>query len=307
MSIQNKILEALRAGVPQQEVQSTLRNNAMKARDARVRGALMSAGQEAAGIAAKNQAGLITQAGINNQSFTPQAGAQAALGRGAQQVGEAEATYQGDLSQIQRDEEARADRLERERYERQLEADKIQAGKDKAEAAALKDKTDLANVQRKQMGLAEEAILELGKGAGAVLNFAVSREVIKVIRASAIAIPRISGLTTFDTHGYIEETKPEVINEWFQTTPEGQAQLNAFSRMKNAVYQMYVEARKQLQGQGQITEKESGLIYETVASLTHNSDAVAASLQRMINVLSKELGVEPKQVPYESVPAFGGN
>ena len=104
MSIQSKVQEALSAGVPQRDLTRILRNNAMKARDANIRGALMAAGQTAAGIASKNQAGLITQAGLGNQSFTPATGAQAALGKGAQQVGQAEAQYQGDLANIARQE-----------------------------------------------------------------------------------------------------------------------------------------------------------------------------------------------------------
>lgn len=302
--LQVKIQEARAKGVPESDINRVLQNNAMKARDAKVRGAFMQAGLKGIGTVQSNLAQGIGQAGLNNASFSPTQSALGGLGDAAAARGQADAELAGEQSRIARDDLARTDRLTREGEARQLERDKLQADKDKEQAAELKDKNDLIKVQQKQMALAEEAILELGKGAGEVLNFAVSREVIKVIRASAIAIPRLSGLTTFDTHGYIEETKPEVINEWFQGN--NQQALNAFSRMKNAVYQMYVEARKQLQGQGQITEKESGLIYETVASLTHNSDAVAASLQRMINVLSKELGIAPKQVPYSPVPPFSG-
>ena len=78
------------------------REQAMRAKFAAQSGALQRGGLEAQGIAAQNQAGLITQAGLGNQAFTPQAGATAAIGQGIQGAQEAEAQYQGDLANIER-------------------------------------------------------------------------------------------------------------------------------------------------------------------------------------------------------------
>ena len=50
----------------------------MKARNAQTRSALLGAGLEGLGRAQQNQAGLITQAGLGQQAFTPGSGAGAA-------------------------------------------------------------------------------------------------------------------------------------------------------------------------------------------------------------------------------------
>ena len=100
------------------------RQAALKAMQARQQGSLLAGGAEDSGIAAANQAGLITQAGGGlGRSFTPQAGSLAATGRGVQGAREAAAQYQDRLGSIASAEsnQARADaqRLDDRQYKEQ--------------------------------------------------------------------------------------------------------------------------------------------------------------------------------------------
>ena len=76
------------------------REAAQRAKFARQSGALQAGGLRGAGIAQQNQAGLITQAGLGNRAFTPQAGATTAVGQGIQGAQQAEAQYQNELGRI---------------------------------------------------------------------------------------------------------------------------------------------------------------------------------------------------------------
>ena len=292
-----------------------LRNRALQARDARVRGALLQGGLGTQGRAHANQAGLITQAGGGlGRSFTPGGDTLDPLGEGLQGRAEAEAQYQDELGSISQAEfdRAEAERIRQEDITREdayreeqfaREDAKLEADLQEAEDKAYKDEREKKEGKSRMMNLAEEAILELNKGAGKVLNFAVSAAVRKAVRATGLVVIRASN-SQQSVHDYIQETMPEVINHWFQNND--QASLSSFTRFKTAIYSMYVEGRKDLSGQGQITEKESALIYETIASLDNNSDSLASALQNLINRIAKQIGVETKEVPYSSVSPFGG-
>ena len=104
-AVTNKIQEALGLGVPKKDVYQALRNNAMKTRDAAVRGALMSAGSKGLDIANQNQAGLITQAGQQNQAFTPQGGSLGAGAAGFEGAADAEAAYGKSIQGINKQEQ----------------------------------------------------------------------------------------------------------------------------------------------------------------------------------------------------------
>ena len=99
-SLDGKIREALGLGVPQKDIDMVLRNNAMKARNADVRGTLLGAGLRGAGKAQQNQSGLITQAGLDNQAFTPGDSGLGSVGEGLTQAGKADARYQKELTRI---------------------------------------------------------------------------------------------------------------------------------------------------------------------------------------------------------------
>lgn len=111
-----------------------LRNRALRERNARARGALLQGGLAGQGIASANQAGLIGQAGLQNRSFTPRAGALEAIGRGYQGEADAEAGYQRRLGDISQSEFDRAE-AERIRKEDQARAD-AQRKEDQARADA---------------------------------------------------------------------------------------------------------------------------------------------------------------------------
>ena len=89
------------------------RQAARRAAQAEKRGSLLAGGTAGSGLAAQNQAGLITQAGQRQGAFTPRAGALASVGKGLQGVQEAEAGYQQELGRIS--EAERAARLSEQR------------------------------------------------------------------------------------------------------------------------------------------------------------------------------------------------
>ena len=126
-ALNQKVAQARAAGVPESEISKVLKNNALKTRNAQQRAALMQAAGAARDATSRDQAGLITQAGLQNQAYTPRGGAGAAIGAGLAGASQAEARYQQELSQIDRDEEQkRIDALDKEK-----EADDS-AGKNKA-------------------------------------------------------------------------------------------------------------------------------------------------------------------------------
>ena len=170
-SIAQKVAQAKAAGVPESEINKTLRNNAMKSRDARQRGALMSAALGARDATSRDQAGLITQAGLENRAYTPQGGAGAAVGAGLEAAGQAEAQYQGELSRIAEAEQARADELAKE--------EKAEAEKTQTEAEAFQNLNTKAN----------DAIGFLNNGYKALLARQSAEEKANVIFGAAYLLP----------------------------------------------------------------------------------------------------------------------
>ena len=109
-AIDNKVRQALGLGVRKEDIDRVMKNNALKARDQKIRAALLSGGLSGANKAAANQAGLITQAGLDNRSFTPQSGALDPVGEGYEQAAQAEATA---AKQIQGIDEAKIKEAEK--------------------------------------------------------------------------------------------------------------------------------------------------------------------------------------------------
>ena len=277
--LQIKIKEARDKGVPEADISRVLKNNAMKARDAKTRGALLQGGLGAIGQSRDNLSRGLAGAERGTAAPTYTSGL-SNIGAGVAARGEAEAEYQGELSNIAKDKQVRDDRLAKETADRELREKEIADRKSKAEAKELKDREDLKKAQEAQVRYAKNAILELNKGAGKILNFASSAEVRKTVRFTGLAAIRLSNAQQ-SIHEWTEETMPEVINEYWQG--RDQAALGSYTRLKTDVYNLYVEGRKRLAGQGQITEKESALIYETVVSLSNNANSLATALQYLIN------------------------
>ena len=99
-AVADKVNQAKAAGVSPDAISKILKNNAMMTRDAKVRGALLKGGLLTTGKAAAQQAGLIAQAGLNNNSFTPES-ALGGVAQGATEAASAEAKYQDELSRIE--------------------------------------------------------------------------------------------------------------------------------------------------------------------------------------------------------------
>ena len=112
--LQIKIKEAREKGVPEADINKILQNNAMKARDAKVRGAFIQAGLGGVGKVQSNLAQGIGQAGLNNRSFAPTESALGGLGDAAAARGQADAELAGEESRIARDDQERTDKLARE-------------------------------------------------------------------------------------------------------------------------------------------------------------------------------------------------
>ena len=149
------------------------RQAAQRAKFANQRGALQSSGLAASGQVRQNQAGLITQAGLGNRAFTPQAGALDTVGRGLQQSQQAEATYQGELGRIAEAERA-AKEAERRRLEDMAREDKLrEEGKDasKAEAEA---KLESAKQESLRMLMDAKFLASKAGKAGDIVNRHVS-------------------------------------------------------------------------------------------------------------------------------------
>lgn len=163
-ALDNKILEAIGAGVPASQLSRTLKNNALKSRDATIRGALLKAGLSAQDAAQANQAGLITQAGVNNRTFTPRQGALGNIGEGLAAAGDAEALYQQDLANIEVGEAQRQANAEQLAYDREQDAlDRQQREQAAAQRLAAKNEPngwirDLTEGQSKSLSLANETI-----------------------------------------------------------------------------------------------------------------------------------------------------
>ena len=322
MSIDRKVQEALAAGVPMKEIQKVLGNNAMKARDrntraqlmnaggavykqiggqlrnnaaaarnAKVGGSLIQGGLKGIGTAQSNLAQGIGQAGLNNRSFSPTQSALSPIGDAAAARGEAEAQYQKDLSGIAQGEQARADRLAKE--------EAASAAASEKEGLEAKDKRQ---IYLDQVDLAKQAILELGKGAAKVINFAVSPKVTKVIKASTLGATRVSGLKEGVNLSALEaDLMVDAINAyWGAQSPE----LNSYYRMRQLANELRVIARKKIAGQGQVTEGEADVVYNTVFGFDQPADSVASNLKSLMGRAAKQAMITTPNVPYTSTPAF---
>ena len=145
------------------------REAAQRAKFARQSGALQAGGARGAGIAAQNQAGLITQAGLGNQAFTPQAGATAAVGEGIRQAGQAQAQYQDRLGQISEAERA-AKEAERIRQEDISRADQLRAEEQDATKGEADRKLEDAKKESLRMLMDAKFLASKGGKAGDIVN-----------------------------------------------------------------------------------------------------------------------------------------
>ena len=121
--IEAKVQEAAAAGVPENEIYGILEANASQAKDAQTRGILLQGGMRTAGGARDNFAGNITQAGQNNQTFTPTS-AVGNIGDALAARGATEADYYGQLSNIER-QKFDDERIERHRREERAREDAL--------------------------------------------------------------------------------------------------------------------------------------------------------------------------------------
>ena len=286
-----------------------LRNRALRERNARARGALLQGGLAGQGIASANQAGLIGQAGLQNRSFTPRAGALEAIGRGYQGEADAEAGYQqrlGDISQSEFD-RAESERIRQEDITREDELREERFAREDASAAEKRaDKAakegDKKALYKEQVSLAAEAINELNKGAGAVINFAISPAVTKAARAAAVVETRASGLQQGVNIGKTStEYLEDAINNYFgaQST-----ELQSYYALRQLANELRVIARKKIAGQGQVTEGEADVVYNTVFGFDQPADTVAHNLKRLMQRASMAGGGTIPSTSYTSTPAF---
>ena len=182
---------------------------------------------------------------------------------------------------------------------RALEGHQAAQGEQTKQDAEAEEKLTL---YRSQLEWATKAIQQLNQGAAAVINFAISPAVRKLARAAAVTETRLSGLkegVNLDetTKGYIVDA---VNNYWGAQS----AELSAYYALRQSANELRVIARKKIAGQGQVTEGEAEVVYNTVFGFDQPADTVANNLKNIIQKASKEIGETPPVVDYKSEPGF---
>ena len=187
-----------------------LRNRAMQARNARVRGELLRGGLGTQGRAQANQAGLITQAGGGlGRSFTPGGDTLDPLGEGLAGRGEAEAQYQQRLGDISQSEFDRAE------AERKYQRDITREDKIRAEDQAIEQ-------QRLDAKAAKSATEEVDKqDATKKKAIELANQAKFITAAAATAGDIINGYTQVDQEKIEETGKGFLGNLWEQAKESG--------------------------------------------------------------------------------------
>ena len=172
------------------------------------------------------------------------------------------------------------------------------SGQQKADQEAAEE----TQTYESQISFAEAGVEELGKGAGAVINFAISPTVRKLARAAAITETRFSGLkegVNLDrvTDGYLEDA---INNYWGASAPE----LKSYYRLRQVANELRVIARQKIAGQGQVTEGEADVVYNTVFGFDQPADTVASNLMALRDRAAAAINKTVAPLQYESTPAF---
>lgn len=258
----DKIGQAKSAGVPQKDIDTVLRNNALKARDAGVRSALLKGGLSGINRAVQNEAGLITQAGPQNQAFTPGPGGLGAAGQAFAEVGAAERGYQETLSGIEKDKLAR-------------------------------EREDIKAEQSKEKGLKEEInsihrIIELAASAHNLVNTAVpaltvaqsvaNSKFLKGVSLAAITQGGDAGAVRDLVQTYI---LPAVREEVKAGTISSESEI-AYTKMVADITDITTVALK-AQGPGPKTDFDFIVAARATANLESSAAAIKASMKRMID------------------------
>lgn len=273
--LMGKVQEALGSGVPAGDITKSLRQNAMRARDATQRGALLRAAQAAGDITRANQASLIQTAGLKGTPYQPRTGAGAAIGQGLQEAGQAEAQYQQELSQIERDEQARQDELAKEK--------KKEAEKTEAESKTIKDLYNRSN----------QALQYLEKGWKGLLAFQAASLKANTIFGAAYLIPNV------DASG-VEKRQEAYIDAFLRrqiaTGKLSEEAASAFTQLRAVTTQLSASALDTL-GPGPKTDFDFIVASRTMADLEQTPRVVADSLRRVRQDAQKWLMKLGQEVP----------
>ena len=271
-ALDTKVRDALNLGVPKQDIDRVLKNNAMRARNAQTRAALLGAGLEGLGRAQQNQAGLITQAGLDQQAFTPDSGAGAAVASGLRQAGAAEAGYQEELSQIERD------KLEREEAA-QEKADK--------EAEAIKI--------FRQYSISAQKALSYVDPATKALNYLSEAEGLANAAYAVSAATPIVNQGTAALNQVREDAIHKYMRDWGSKS-QNASSYEAFKLLEASVTELTTTALK-AQGPGPKTDFDFVVAARSTADLSATPVAIKKSLQRLIYNANEEITAAGQKPP----------
>ena len=282
----------LQAAGPQQtpSLGRDLRNRALQARNAQVRGALLQGGLGAQGRAQANQAGLITQAGQQNQTFTPQAGALDALGQGLAGREQAEAQYQGDLANISRQE-----------YEDQVAAEKSQYDRDRQQQLDFEKKAEPIRKELKAIEDGNRALEETAKEARVMADYVTQSGPAWAIFVDYSGADNLAGID--NTYAKLwsgiatgnETIQLDYLKQKGLKAVQGsvgrtitQAQSNAVSNTLSALDNLATAALK-AQGPGVKTNFDFQVARQTITTLNSAAPQVVAGIQAFIERINRQI------------------
>lgn len=284
--IYQKVQQAKAAGVPQEDIDRVLRNNAMKARDASVRSALLRGGLSGLQQSSANQAGLITQAGLGNQAFTPGTSGLGAVGQGIVEAGAAEKNYQEKLSEIEKD------KLDRESKELEKEQNKEKSLKE--ETNSIKRIIELAASAHNLVNTAVPALT--------VAQSVANSKFLKGVSIAAIAKGGDAGAVKELVHTFILPAVREEVNAG-TITQESEA---AYTKMVADITDITTVALK-AQGPGPKTDFDFIVAARATANLESTAATIKSSMKRMIDNANNALkrALQPMIIPQldESPPS----
>lgn len=273
------------------------REAALKAKLASQKGSLLAGGAEGSGIAQQNQAGLITQAGQDNQAFTPQAGAGAAVAQGVKGAQEAEALYQGDLANIARQE-----------YEDQVAAEQEQYDRDRQQQQDFEKQAGPIRKQIKEIEEGNEAFEESIREAGVMDGYVVAAGPAWKVFADNVSVENLTGADNAFTRwwqggggtnetiqlAYLTQKALSKVQDGVGTD-YNQSQANSVAQAVAALDNLATAALK-AQGPGVKTNFDFQVARQTITNLATNAAQVQAGIKAFIERAQRAIETNNKKI-----------
>ena len=286
-AIQSALTNSAYRGLPQANTQgalsSELRNRALQARNANVRGALLQGGL--GGLGASNQ-------GFSNliRDKAPGASAFDSLGQGQAAAGQANAQFQGDLANIAR-----------QGYEDQVASDKLAFDRDQKQ----KDKFEgLAAPLRKELKALEEgngALQETSDKAQQLANYVQAAGPAWEVFRTNSSVERLFGIDDFqnwitgaggsniDTQvAFLTQNGLDAVQKSVGSNGITQQQANAVSNAVAALDDLATAALK-AQGPGVKTNFDFMVARQTITNLQASAPQVVATIGEFVKRINNQI------------------